>query len=190
MGQLNLRSLLLKPKWSFLSFRTIVLSNFVFVLGICLYGYLSDEPYWREVGHGPKLYDYLLWAGLVLNGPSGFIADHLSELIPPNIYDYGQHFLVEYGLWLLLLWPQWKGYDLVASWCMGHRRREMALYVAIAGITAIGCVVTYESRFATYEIWHPLHPDRIFLITRVVATGLSGLVILAYIRFRKRAGAL
>ncbi|MGO9007597.1 MAG: hypothetical protein ACLQIQ_08680 [Beijerinckiaceae bacterium] len=174
-----LRSLLLKSKWSFLSFRTVVLLNFVFILGICLYGLLTDEPYWRAVGHGPELYNYLLWAGLVLNGPSGFIADHLLKLIQPNSYNHD--WLVEYGLWLLLLWPQWKAYDLAARWCMGDRRRETALYVVIAGITAIGCVMTLRDQ-ARY-----LHPDSIFLVGRVAAITLSSLVILVYIQFRKGA---
>src|SRR3981081_2028171 len=49
----------------------------IFVVG--LYGLATDEPYWRDNGHGPWLYDYLFWLGLVLNEPSAFAADYLSR---------------------------------------------------------------------------------------------------------------
>jgi hypothetical protein len=150
----------------------IVLLNVAVVFGIGLYGFLTDEPYWRDNGHGPWLYDYLLWTGLALNGPAGFVVDQLTAL--------GDNYLVEYALWMALLWPQWKAYDVLAKWCRGKSRREMALYIAIAGITAIGCFMTYRDQ----QLY--LHPSGTFLAFRIAAIALSGVVISAYILLRKR----
>jgi hypothetical protein len=177
-----LQNPLSKSQRSFWSLRTTVLSNFVFVLGICIYGFLTDEDYWRMVGHSPNLYNYLLWAGLALNGPSGFVADHLATLISSKNYD--PDWLIEYGLWLLLLWPQWRGYDHAAKWCLGDRRRATVLYVVIGAITAIGCAATFRDQ-ARY-----LYPDSVFLVDRVAAIAVAGFVVLAYIQFQKRDGAL
>lgn len=169
-----------------MSYRAIVSFSAALILAVCLYGYLTDEPYWREIGHSPDLYDFLLWAALVMNGPAGFIANRIAEFVPSNIYNDNQHFLVEFGFWLLLLWPQWKSYDLLAQWCMGDRQRATTLYIAIASIAAIACVVAYKTYFAPEEILHPLYIDRIFPIARVVALAFSGLVIISYIEMRQR----
>jgi hypothetical protein len=58
--------------------------------------------------------------------------------------------------------------------------REIALYLAIAGITAIGCFMTYmdQRRY--------LHPSDTFLAFRIAATALGGVVISAYILLRKK----
>jgi 4-hydroxybenzoate polyprenyltransferase len=118
--------------------------NFILVLAIAIYGLFADEPSWREDGHSPWLYDYLYWLAVALNGPSGFIPDYARRVIT-GTSSLEKMFVAQYGLWLLLLWPQWRIYDLVARWCIADRRREIALYVATAGISVIGAVVTYEA---------------------------------------------
>jgi hypothetical protein len=152
----------------------IVLLNIAVVFGIGLYGFLTDEPYWRSAGHGPWLYNYLLWSGLALNGPAGFTAGQLFAL------PYRGDYFLEYALWVALLWPQWKAYGILAKWCARDWRREIALYLAIAGITAIGCFMTYmdQRRY--------LHPSDTFLAFRIAATALGGVVISAYILLRKK----
>jgi len=42
-----------------MSIRKIIWLNALLVLGIGIYGILTDEPYWRSVGHFPELYDFL-----------------------------------------------------------------------------------------------------------------------------------
>jgi hypothetical protein len=103
-----------------MSVHKIAQLNALLVLGIGAYGFLTDEPYWRSNGHGPWLYDYLFWCALALNGPSGFAADCASWLITYSSSNAEWRFVVQYGLWLLFLWPQWKGYDAVAAWCIGR----------------------------------------------------------------------
>jgi hypothetical protein len=150
----------------------IVLLNVAVVFGIGLYGLLTDEPYWRDNGHGPWLYDYLLWTGLALNGPGGFVVDQLPAL--------GDNYLFEYALWMALLWPQWKVYDILANWCAQDRRREIALCLAIAGLTAVGCFMTYGDQ----QLY--LHPSGTFLAFRIATIALGGVVISAYILLRKK----
>ena len=69
-----------------MSIPRIVSWNALLVLSIGIYGILTDEPYWRAVGHDPGLYDYFFWLGLVLNGPSGFAADYAAWLITENLH--------------------------------------------------------------------------------------------------------
>jgi len=45
--------------------------NLALIVVVGFYGTVIDEPYWRDVGHGPWLYDYLFWFALILNGPVG-----------------------------------------------------------------------------------------------------------------------
>ena len=175
-----------------MSRRRIIQLNALFVLGLGIYGVVTDEQYWRAVGHDPYLYDYLFWFGLALNGPSGLAADYLSWLIIGNVESPIHRlpfivqkspewqFAAQYVLWLLLLWPQWRSYDAIATWCAGHRRREIALHVLAAAIVAIGSV-------AAYQAWDPgHHPDvdmfiiPYFWFVRVAGVALSGVVILAY----------
>ena len=89
-----------------MSIRKIIWLNALLALGIGIYGILTDEPYWRSVGHFPELYDFLFWAALALNGPSGFAADYAawfvvdrSNLDWPLVVQHKDdwQFLVQYG---------------------------------------------------------------------------------------------
>jgi hypothetical protein len=173
-----------------MSIHRAVRLNLALVLGIGLFGVVTDEPYWRSVGHDPSLYDYLFWFGLALNGPSGVTADYLSWLVTSNNSKYGLEFVVQYVLWLLLLWPQWKGYDVVVVWCIGHPRRKAVLYAAIAGIVVIGGVAAYEGWMYGHRPRELAFIDRYFWFVRIASVALSGLVILAYAQFRTRSRAL
>ena len=103
----------------------IIRLNIALIVVIGLYGLAADEPYWRDVGHGPWLYDYLLWVALVLNGPSGFAADYLSWL---GANDADLRFVIQFALWNALLWPQWKLYQVLALWCRKGTSRQIILY--------------------------------------------------------------
>ena len=172
-----------------MSIRNIVRLNSLLVAGIFIYGIGTDEPYFRAVGHTPCLFDYLFWFALVVNGPSGFIADYVSHTIVSASH-FEWQFAIQYGLWLLFLWPQWKCYDVVVRWCVGDRRRETVLYVAIASITLIGLVGAHEAWIYGHRPRELAFIDRYFWFVRVAGIALSGLVILGYSQFRKRDPAL
>jgi hypothetical protein len=166
----------------------IVSWNALLVLSIGIYGVLTDEPYWRAVGHGTWLYDYFFWLGLALNGPSGFAADYAAWLITENLHlnwqalVLAQHtwrFAVQYALWLLFLWPQWKAYDVLAGWCVGHPGRETLLHLAAAVIVLTGCIGAFENWTDGHRIGL-IFIDRYFWVVRSFGLGLSGLVVLSY----------
>src|SRR4030088_970232 len=94
--------------------------NLGLIIAVGLYGFFTDEPYWRDTGHGPWLYDYLFWLVLVFNGPSGFAADYL-------------------------LWLQWKGYHRLALWCRGRQARQRMLYGAALLLTLAGAAGAYQA---------------------------------------------
>jgi hypothetical protein len=159
--------------------RKIIYWNAVLVLCVGVYGVFTDEPYWRAVGHRPWLYDYVFWFGLALNGPSGFGADYLSWLTDQRASGHELRFLVQYGLWLLLLPLQWMCYRYIAIWCNVRRWRETVLYTISVSILVLGC-------FAAYRGWIWGHRpsigfiDRYFWFVRMAALALSGLTLLAY----------
>src|SRR5689334_21108432 len=111
-----------------MSIQKIVRLNALLIVSIGIYGFLTDEPYWRAVGHDPGLYDYFFWLALALNGPSGFAADYAAWLATDIDLNWqalvlAQHdwrFVVQYVFWLAFLWPQWKAYDIVVTWCSGQ----------------------------------------------------------------------
>jgi len=109
----------------------IIRLNLALIVVVGLYGLVTDEPYWRAVGHGPSLYDYLFWFALVLNGPSGIAADYMSWL---GADDAELRFVIQFALWDALLWPQWKLYHVLALWCRKGSSRQIILYsLAILG---------------------------------------------------------
>jgi hypothetical protein len=181
-----------------MSRRRIIQLNLLFVLSLGIYGFMIDEPYWRAVGHAPGLYDYLFWCGLAVNGPSGVAADALSWLIFEDVdspihrlpfivqQSYEWRFAGQYGMWLWLLWLQWTCYDPLATWCVGHRRREIALHVAAVAIVAAGSVLAYQAWIHGHRPMGDAFVDPYFWFVRVVGVALSGLVILAYYRLVKR----
>ncbi|PJG51010.1 hypothetical protein CVM73_33010 [Bradyrhizobium forestalis] len=171
-----------------MSIRKIILLNALLVASVGIFGVLTDEPYWRAVGHVPWLYDYFFWLALALNGPSGFLADYAAWLAIDSFHLHRQmrvlaehewQFAIQYALWLLLLWPQWKAYDILVRWCAGRSYRETTLRVAAFSIVLIGCVFAYAS-------WTPSHRiglffiDRYFWVVRALGLGLSGIVVLLY----------
>lgn len=93
--------------------------------------------------------------------------------------EHESQFAIQYSLWLLLLWPQWKAYDTLVRWCRGHPYREAALRLAALSIALAGCVWAYQS-------WEPSHRvglffiDRLFWVVRAIGLGLSGIVVLLY----------
>ena len=182
------------------SLGTIVRINLLLVLSIGLYGFFTDEPYWREVGHRPWLYDYLFWIGLGLNGPSGFAAEYLSWVVINDSPVHGlgfvtQHshdwrFLVQYVLWSLLLWPQWKAYDAIARWSLAHRRYEWALYTAAAVFVLGGGVLAYAGWAWGHRPSELVFIDQYFWFVRRGAVALSGVLVVAYYEFTKRRTTL
>jgi hypothetical protein len=99
------------------------------VLSVGFYGAVTNEQYFRAVGHWPWLYDYLFWIALTVNGLSGLIADYLSRLYKPAYHPLEWQYLAQYLLWLLLLPPQWRLYRIVSTWCSGEAGRKAILYV-------------------------------------------------------------
>jgi hypothetical protein len=161
----------------------IIRWNLALIIVVGWYGLMTDEPYWRETGHGPWLYDYLFWLGLVFNGPSGFAADYLSWLV---VDDAEGRFVVQYVLWGLLLWPQWRGYHALAGWCRASRPREMLLY-------SVALLLTVAGWAAAYQAWRFGHRpsgdgfiDKYFWFVRVAGIACAGLVLLAYAHFAVR----
>lgn len=159
-----------------MTIRKIIRLNLWLVIAIGLYGFVTDEPYWRDNGHDPWLYDYFFWFALVLNGPSGFAADYLSWFTSHNAE---WRFLAQYALWCALLWLQWKFYHLVALWSIGHLRRAMILY-------AVALCVMLVGSFGAYEAWvygnrpSDFFIDRYFWFVRVAGVAFSGVVLLGY----------
>jgi hypothetical protein len=75
--------------------RKLIFLNIAFVLALFLYGLATDEPYWRDNGHGPWLYDYFLWALFLANGLAGACADPIAFLLGGG---YDTRFLVSAAL--------------------------------------------------------------------------------------------
>jgi hypothetical protein len=161
----------------------IIRCNLALVLLVGLYGILTDEPYWRDVGHGPCLYDYLFWSALAFNGPSGFAADYLSEF---GSRSAESRFVIQYGWWCALLWSQWKLYHLLALWCRESRARQMMLY----SIASLVIVAGGAGACAAWSIGHrpsEFFIDQYFWFVRVGGAACSGLVLLFVYAVTRRA---
>jgi hypothetical protein len=119
-----------------MTLRRIIKLNALLVTLVGVYGLVTDEPYWREVGHGPWTYDYLFWIALVLNGPSGYLADWSSWKL--GLYmDSG--FLAQYAFWLMLLAVQWVLYANLARWAAVTRTRRFFIYGVSLALFLTGC---------------------------------------------------
>jgi hypothetical protein len=171
--------------------------NLMLVLSIGIYGVLNDEDYWNAIGHGPHLYDYLYWCASALNGPSGFAAESLSRLViedsrirPFVVQHLTQwQFALEYILWLVLIWPQWKAYDAVVFWCIGRRNRQTDLYAAIAAATVAGCILSYGAWVDAHQYSDIPYIQIYFWFFRIGSLTFAGPVILAYDQIRRRCYA-
>jgi hypothetical protein len=156
----------------------IIRWNLGLVVAICLYGILTDEPYWRDVGHGPDLYDYFFWFALAINGPSGFLADYLSRLTGTN--DEAM-FLIQFALWCVLLWPQWRLYDWFVAWSRESHRKQVTFYIFVSLLVMVGGLATYEAWLYGHRPYESEgFMDKYFLFVRVGGVACSGLVLLVY----------
>jgi hypothetical protein len=158
--------------------KKIIRWNLVLIIAIGLYGFFTDEPYWRDVGHGPWLYDYFFWFALAFNGPSGFLADYLSWHIHTTYVDY--RFLIQYALWCLLLWPQWRFYDWLAHWYRKSFRRQVSVYVFASLLIAGGAIAAYQAWLFGHRPTD-LFIDKFFWFVRIAGVACSGIVILMYV---------
>jgi hypothetical protein len=98
--------------------------------------------------------------------------------------EHDWHFALQYASWLLLLWPQWKAYDILVRWCVGHPYRETSLYLAASSIALIGCVWAYGAWSDRAGLFFR---DRYFWVVRAMGLGLSGVVVLLYSLFLKKS---
>ena len=155
----------------------IIRWNLALIVLVGLYGMFTDEPYWRENGHGPWLYDYLFWLGLVLNGPSGFAADYLSQLSSTSTE---VRFVIQYVLWCLLLWPQWNLYHAAVVWCRESRPRQMALYSLALLVAVAGSVGAYQAWVYGHRP-SDLFIDKYFWFVRIAGIACAGVILLVYV---------
>lgn len=173
-----------------MTLRRMIKLNLLLVFLVGLYGLATDEPYWREVGHGPWVYDYLFWVALALNGPSGFLA-HWSSL-KLGLYDI-PGFLAQYGFWLALLGIQWVLYFRLARWSAVARVRRIFVYGVSLCLFLTGCA-------AIIQIWqvnlerHAIedhHIDVYFWPVRVGGLVLAGfwVSLLTYLSTRTQAAS-
>ena len=121
----------------------IIWWNLGLIVSIAVYGIITDEPYWKAVGHDPNLYDYFFWSAL--NGPSSFAADHLSWLTGP--YD-DVRIIIHYVFWCLLLWPQWKLYEFLANFSLQSRQRRLVLCLFVLLFVLAGGIASYEPGYS------------------------------------------
>jgi hypothetical protein len=154
----------------------IIRWNLALIVVVGLYGMFTGEPHWRENGHGPWLYDYLFWLGLVLNGPSGFAADYLSQLSSTSTEG---RFVIQYVLWCLLLWPQWKLYHAAVLRCRESRPRQMALYSLALLVAVTGSVGAYQAWVYGHRP-SDLFIDKYFWFVRIGGVACSGVVLMIY----------
>lgn len=150
--------------------------NLWFVSALGIYGFVTDEPYWRNVGHSPWMYDFLFWFGLFLNGPSGLAADYVSWSVSPNAE---LQFVVQYILWFSFLMIQWRSYHAAAAWSLGNIRRTTMLYTA-------SLFLMIAAGYGSYEAWMYVPRltesviDRYFWFVRIAGIASAGLVLIAY----------
>jgi len=162
----------------------IIRLNLALIVVVGLHGLVTDEPYWRAVGHGPWLYDYLFWFALVLNGPSGVAADYLSWL---GTDDAELRFAIQFALWGALLWPQWKLYHVLALWCGKGNSRQIILF-------SLAILLVVAAAAGAYQAWWVGHRpseffiDKYFWFVRLASLACSGLAFLyVYLVTRQRA---
>src|SRR5579872_5018411 len=126
----------------------IVLFNAALILALGVYGIFTFELL-DPRGHAQNFYDdlyyYLSQPVLILNGPSGFIAETISDAFPVSEWLDYKRISYEYGLWLLLLWPQWGLYDNLAKWCSESPVLRTVLYLAIIVTSVDSCLKEWVS---------------------------------------------
>ncbi|WP_394834992.1 hypothetical protein LVJ94_51680 [Pendulispora rubella] len=156
--------------------RLLIQINVAYVLAVGIYGIVIDEPYWRDVGHGPEVYDGLFWLGLLLNGPSGLLADWLSWLF---VGRSEAHFVFQYLFWSVLVWVQWRLYFLAASWSSNRAGRPQLLNLFAVALAMLGAVAARKAWLFGHRPSGDFFIDRYFWFVRVVGVACSGLVLVA-----------
>src|SRR5262245_13348060 len=177
----------------------IIWWNLGLIISIGVYGALTDEPYWREFGHDPNLYDYLFWFATALNGPSSVAADYLSWLAGTHArfihweWQAEARFMIQYVLWCLLLWPQWKLYEFVANFSLQNRQRRVVLSLFALLFILAGGIATHKAWL--FGHWEAANSDlfinKYFWFWRIGGLACSGLVfsVYAYLTMRHRMRA-
>jgi hypothetical protein len=163
----------------------IIWWNLGLIVSIAVYGIITDEPYWKAVGHDPNLYDYFFWFATALNGPSSFAADHLSWLTGP--YD-DVRIIIHYVFWCLLLWPQWKLYEFLANFSLQSRQRRIVLCLFVLLFVLAGGIASYEAWVFGHRDVGDFFIDKYSEFVRIGGVACSGLVfsVCAYLTMRHR----
>jgi hypothetical protein len=151
-------------------YRRLIALNLALVAAVGIFGLVTDEPYWRSNGHDPRVYDYLFWFALALNGPSGFVADWLSWALG---LEMDVHFFAQYVLWMALLAVQWFAYVRLSKWAAPSRARRRGVCVAAGFLALVGCVIA-ASVWATTQPSTEYFVDVWFWPVRIAALALSG----------------
>jgi hypothetical protein len=161
-------------------YSNIVRYNRFAICGLAIYGLATDEPYWRQNGHGPNLFDYCFWTLLALNGPSGLIADFGPRYLP-GASQIEWHFVMQYSLWCVLVGPQWMAYRAFKAWSTQGRWHMNGFWAITLGLVSIGAISAYMAsvaainRVATNVFWIPYYWE-----VRYSSIACAGLVLLAY----------
>jgi len=172
----------------------IIRWNLVLIISIGVYGIIIDESYWKEVGHLPNLYDYFFWFATALNGPSSFAADyfywHTGTFIHHDWW-LDARFILQYVLWCLLLWPQWKLYEFLANFFLQNRQRRVVLCLLVLLFTLAGGIASYEAWLFGHRDVGDLFIDKYAWFVRVGGVACAGLVfsVYAYLTMRLRMRA-
>ena len=179
-------------------FHKVVLINTLLVLGVGLYGFVTDEFYFRAGGHWTWLYNYLFGIALALNAPSTILSEQLAGKLfwflyhqsvtgpifgrpPLRVGYYLWPYLAQYGFWLLSLRMQWRSYLAIAAWCRTKRARRVALFVIVGCVTALGCFAAYEEWKHVDPIWHgACCTDRYGSLLRYACLTLTGVFFLTF----------
>ncbi|UOY18878.1 hypothetical protein K8O67_02375 [Leptospira borgpetersenii] len=88
--------------------------NFIIILLLGFWGIMSDEPYFRAVGHDLNSFDVVNWFVILITGPASLIAYTLSYGVVYIVF--GRHstesidfaFICYYTIWSILSIFHWK----------------------------------------------------------------------------------
>ena len=156
--------------------------NIGLILCVGLYGLLTDEPYWRSMGHSTNVYDVLFWAALIPNGPAGFLADWLAWKI--GLADDTRH-LTQYLLWSALAMLQWWAYLQLARWAA--RLTQRVRTVATLSLIWLACGIAWAGYALNAALGAAKTADCFidvsFWPVRIGSTALAGLWVLLLVRW-------
>jgi len=113
---------------------------------------------------------------LVINGPSGFLADFLSY--PTGAYAETRY-AIQYLLWCILLWPQWRFYHWLALWRLGDSGRNSVFAVSVFLIVITGGMLAYQAWIFGHRP-SEFFVDQYFWFVRTAGIACSGLVAAGY----------